>query len=147
MTNHLPPARGRHNLRFSYSQWYPQWEAVTELSDSPFGKGTLQIKVHGDTAWEPITDDELALIDNVLDWLPDILPVVTSKLRAWDESLSDAKLFRETFTQPSISLFERDEHPRRSWAFVVERLAFEGDNWGVHLEFFEDQFREIWAGD
>lgn len=147
MTKHLPPTRGKHALRFSYSQWYPQWESSTELSDSPFGQATLKITVHGGTAWEPLTEDELALIDSVIDGLPELLPLVATKLREWDESLRDTKLFRETFNQPSIYLFDRDEHPRKSWTFVVERLAFEGDNWGVHLEFSERQFQRMWAGD
>jgi hypothetical protein len=147
---YLPPARGKHGLRFSYSQWYPQWEASVELPASPFGQTTLEIEVSGGTAWEPVTEDELALIDRILDSLPDVLRLVIAKLKEyddWNESLQDPKVFRETYNQPSICLLDRDEHPRRSWTFVVERLAFDGDAFGWHLKFIEMDFQEIGAGD
>ncbi len=147
MPKHLPPARGKHQLRFSYSQWYPQWNASVELPESPFGRTTLEITVHGGTAWEPVTEEELSFIDRILDWLPELLPLIKAKLREWDENLEDEKLFRETFKQPSICLFERDDHLAQSWTFVVERLGFDGDNWGVHLTFTGPRFVAIFAGD
>jgi hypothetical protein len=147
MAQNLSPARGKHQLRFIYSQWNPQWEASAELVNSPFGQNTLKIVVQGGTAWEPVTDDELTLIDRALDWLPDLLPIISSKLRESGEGLQDPKQFRETFSQASICLFGREEHPRNSWTFIVERLAFEGDNWGVHLECTGRDFQVIWAGD
>ena len=147
MPKHLPPSRGKHGLRFSHSQWYPQWDASTELANSPFGRSTLDITVHGGTAWEPVTEEELSLIDCILDWLPDLLPLIVAKLREWDESLTDEKVFRETFKQPSICLFDRGDYLTQSWTFVVERLGFEGDNWGVHLKFAGRQFVDKFAGD
>jgi hypothetical protein len=147
MTQHLPLARGRHGLRFSKNQWYEQTEASIPLPDSPFGQKTLNIKVDGRSAWQPVHDDELVLLDDVLDWLPELLPFITSKLRAWDSRFEDPKMFRETFNVPSIWLSEQDEQPRKSWTFVIERQEFEGDNWGVHLEFIEKHFQEMWAGD
>ncbi len=94
-----------------------------------------------------MTEEELSLIDRILDWLPDLLPLITAKLREWDETFKDEKVFRETFKQPSICLFERDDYLTQSWTFVVERLGFEGDSWGVHFKFTERQFVEMFAGD
>jgi hypothetical protein len=144
---YLPAPRGKHQLRFSYSQWYPQWEAIIEPPSSPFQQQTLKVIVNRGSAWEPVTEDELALIDRILDRMPDLIPFVVSKLVEGDSSCEDPRVFREYFTQAHIWLSERDEHPRTLWTFVVEKLDEEGEViFGTHLEFSGDEFQEIWAG-
>lgn len=143
----LPVPRGRHKLRFSYSQWEPVYEASIELPDSPFAEKALKIVVEAATAWELVTDEEVALIDQALDWLPDLLPVITSRLQEYSAGVQDPKLFREAFRRASIYLGERGEHSKESWTFVVESLAFEGDNWGVHFKFVGDELQDVFAGD
>jgi hypothetical protein len=119
---YLPAPRGKHQLRFSYSQRFPQWEASVEVPDSPFQQQALKVIVDRGTAWEPITEDQLALIDSILDRLPELIPFVVSKLKEWDRSCEDPKVFQECFNQAQVWLSEREEHPRRSWTFVVEKF-------------------------
>ena len=147
MPKDLPAPRGKHDLRFTFSQWDRVWETSIPLPESPFGQDTLKVVVEDGTAWDFVRDDELALVDRVLDWLPELLPVIIQKLRAQHESLEDAQAFRKVFNQASIWLSDRDERPRKSWTFVIERLAFEGDNFGVNLRFIEKDFQDMFAGD
>ena len=144
---YLPAPRGKHQLRFSYSQRYPQREAIVDLPSSPFQQRTLKIIVDRQTAWDPVTEDQVALIDRILDGLPELIGFVVSKLKEQDSSFEDPEVFRDYFTQAQIWLSEREEYPRVSWTFVVERLDEEGDAiFGTHLEFNGDRFQEIWAG-
>ncbi len=142
-----PPPRGRHALRFEYDQEYQDWNASIRLDGSPFGRDMLNVIISGGTAWEPPTNKEMALIDSILDRLPEIIPSVTLKLKGMHLTLEDPKAFREAFSQPQIWLPEREHQLSGRWVFVVERQGFEGDNWGVHLEFVGDEFQRMFAGD
>ena len=139
-----PAPRGKHQLRFSYNQRFPQWEATIELPCSPFQQPILKVIVVGPLG-NRVTEDQLALIDRILDRLPELIPFVVSKLR-WDSSFEDPMDFRDHFTKAHIWLSEQEEHPRRSWTFVVEKLDDEGDAiWGIYFEFNEDEFQEMWG--
>ncbi len=146
MPRYIPSPRGKHQLRFAYSQWDEEYEATTKLASSPFGRSILKIQVRG-TAWDLITEDELALIDRVLDSLPELLPLISAKLREWLDPSDDSKAFRKFFKQASICLDDRGEHPRRSWSFIVERLGFEGDNQGWVFKFTDNELQDVFAGD
>src|ERR1051325_10534282 len=131
------------DLQFSYDRSLWQWEARTQISGSPFFNGTAKIQIVGDE--KPLRPDQLALVQRVIVWLPELMPQIVKQLAEYDKDLKDPKILREQLAGPSICLFELDERPSRSWSFTIERPSH-GSAFGYHLEFVDKEFKEIWAG-
>jgi len=138
------PGCANRDLQFSYDRSLWQWEARTQISASPFSTATVKIQIVGDE--KPLRPDQLALVQRVIAWLPELMPQITKQVAEYDEDLKDPKILREQLTEPSISLFEPEEQPSRSWSFTIERPSH-GSAFGYHLEFVDKDFKEIWAGD
>ena len=140
----IMPGCANHNLQFRYDRSNWQWEAQTQFPSSPFSADTVKIQIVGEE--KPLRPDQLALVERVFGWLPELLPQIIRHLGEHDEELKDPAAMRTQLTDPSISLFEPDEQPSRSWSFVVERPS-QGTSFGYHLEFVDKEFQTIWAGD
>jgi len=115
------------------------------MSKSPFGSNTLGVWVWSDSAWEPMTESELALIDSILDRLPELVEEICSRLLTRYSNINDAEAFRQLCNQPILWI--NRERAGGQWSFVVERRADEDDSVATHLEFQGMTFREMWAGD
>jgi hypothetical protein len=94
----------------------------------------------------PIRDDQHTLISRIVSWLPDLIPQISRRLADYENDLAAPKVFRTELAEPSICLFSPEENPSRSWSFTVERPSL-GFAFGYHLEFIENQYQRIWAGD
>jgi len=132
-------------LQFSFAEG--AWQARVK-NPTPFGAETMKIEVATDVQPEPRpTAEEVALIKRVLEALPALMPVITRELGKYDESLKDPKTFREQLKDPEICLFKvsKAPNPPGSWTFTVERPSV-GSAFGYHLEFQEQNFIRIWAG-
>lgn len=115
------------------------------MSKSPFGNNTLEIWVWSDSAWEPVTEAELALVDSILDRLPELLEEVCTRLLARYSNFNDSGEFRELCNRPTLWINRESASGR--WSFVVARRADEDDFVAIHLEFQGMTFQEMWAGD
>ena len=134
-------------LQFSFAEG--SWQAKAKNPGTPFRSDTIRIEVATDVQPEPRpTAEEVALIRRVLEALPALMPVITQELGKYDESLKDPKTFREQLKDPAICLFKvsKAPNPPGSWTFTVERPSV-GSAFGYHLEFQEQKFIRIWAGD
>jgi hypothetical protein len=131
------------DLQFSYDRTLWQWEARTQISGSPFSNATVKVEIVGDE--KPLRPDQLALVQRVIGWLPELMPQIIKQLAEYDKDLKDPKVLRDQLTEPSICLFEPDERPSRSWSFTIERPS-QGNTFGYHLEFVDKEFKKIWAG-
>jgi len=137
------PGCADRDLQFSYDRGLWQWEARTQISGSPFSNATVKVQIVGDE--KPLRPDQLALVQRVIGWLPELMPQIVKQLTDYDKDLKDPKILREQLAEPSICLVEPDEQPSHSWSFTIERPS-RGSAFGYHLEFVDKEFKKIWAG-
>lgn len=120
-----------------------RFRTTITLERSPFATNVFEVQGIGLDV--PVEDDEIALVHKINSWLPNLLPSMVDQLRQYDDELTDQKVFETELVNPTILICPYEGDPPESWSFTLDRSSI--PDFGYHLEFVADGFKEIWAGD